>query len=157
MMEFLMSYSWIIWLALVLIFLTVEMFTLDFTFLMIGIGSGGGLIASLFGAPWYVQFLLAAAVSALLIFSLRPPLLRRLRRKGDPTLSNIEGLMGLDGVVVTVVSPDGGQVKLGNGETWTAKLDSTVAVDNLGIGQRVVVVQIEGATALVAPQERTTQ
>jgi membrane protein implicated in regulation of membrane protease activity len=144
-------------LALVLIFLTIEMFTLDFTFLMIGIGSGGGLLASLVGAPWFVQFLLAAAVSALLIFSLRPPLLRRLRRKGDPTLSNIEGLTGLDGVVLTEVSPDGGQVNLSNGETWTAKLAPTVEAKNLAIGHRVVVLEIEGATALVAPEERTAQ
>jgi membrane protein implicated in regulation of membrane protease activity len=104
-----------------------------------------------------VQFLLAAAVSALLIFSLRPPLLRRLRRKGDPTLSNIEGLTGLDGVVLTEVSPDGGQVKLSNGETWTAKLAPTMEAKNLAVGHRVVVLEIEGATALVAPEERTAQ
>ncbi|GAB2818509.1 NfeD family protein [Alpinimonas psychrophila] len=157
MVEFFVAYGWIFWLGLILLFLTIEMFTLDFTFLMIGIGSVGGLLSSLVGAPWFVQVLLAAVVSTLLIFTLRPPLLRRLRRNADPVQSNIAALIGLGGAVVAAMSLDGGQVKLVNGETWTAKLSPTIEAQELGLGERVVVVEIEGATALVVPEERTTQ
>ncbi|MBK5239221.1 MAG: NfeD family protein [Actinomycetales bacterium] len=157
MIEFVVAYGWIFWLSLVLLFLTIEMFTLDFTFLMIGIGSVGGLLASLAGVPWFVQVLLAAAVSTLLIFTLLPPLLRRLRRSADPTQSNVAALIGLGGAVVDTLTADGGQVKFENGETWTAKLSRTGPLQEVAIGERVVIVQIDGATAIVAPQERTAQ
>ena len=44
MVEFLASYAWTIWLALVLVFLIVEMFSLEFTLLMISLGILGGLV-----------------------------------------------------------------------------------------------------------------
>lgn len=157
MMEFFVSYGWIFWLGLILLFLIIEMFTLDFTFLMIGIGSGGGLLSSLVGVPWFVQILLAAAVSVLLVFTLRPPLLRRLQRNADPTQSNVAALIGLSGAVTATLTAEGGQAKFSNGETWTAKLSSTIEPQELGLGERVVIVAIDGATALVAPDERTTQ
>lgn len=157
MLDFMVSYGWIIWLALVLVFLTLEMFTLDFTFLMISIGSVAGLAAALFGAEWYIQILLAAALSALLIFTIRPSLLRRLRRGADPALSNLAALIGLGGAVVAPLSANGGQVKLGNGETWTARLSPAVSSREIGLGERVVVVAIEGATAFVVSEERTAE
>lgn len=157
MIDFFVSYGWIMWLALVLIFLTIEMFTLDLTFWMIAIGSIFGLVSALLDAPWFVQFVVAAVASALLLFTLRPPLLRRLRRRADPTLSNIEGLIGLGGHVTAALSADGGQAKFSNGDTWTAKLSPTVSPTELGVGDRVVIVEIEGATALVVPEERTAQ
>ena len=157
MVEFLVSYGWIIWIALVLLFLTLEMFTLDFTFLMISLGSVLGLAVALFGADWYVQILVAAIGSALLIFTLRPPLLKRLRRGADPAKSNIPALIGLGGAVVAPLSVNAGQVKLANGDTWTARLSPAVSSRDIGLGEPVVVVAIEGATAFVVPQERTAQ
>ena len=55
------QFAWIVWLALALIFVVVEVFTLDFTFLMLAVGSVGGLLASLFGAEWWVQILVTPA------------------------------------------------------------------------------------------------
>lgn len=155
MIEFFVSYAWVLWLAIILVFLSVEMFTLDFTFLMIGVGSVSGLLSSLVGLPWFVQVLVAAAVSALLIFTLRPPLLKKLRRSADPTQSNVAALIGLGGTVVAKLSADGGQAKFSNGETWTSKLSPDVQLQNLGVGTRVVIADIDGATAIVVPEERT--
>ena len=155
MIDFFVSYGWILWLALVLIFLSIEMFTLDFTFLMIGVGSVAGLLTSLAGVPFFVQVLVAAAASALLLLTLRPPLLRRLRRNADPAKSNVAALAGLAGIVTRVVSHEGGQAKFSNGDTWTAKLLPEEQPQNLGVGTRVVIVDIEGATAIVVPEERT--
>lgn len=157
MIDLFVSYGWVLWLALVLLFLTIEMFTLDFTFLMISVGSVAGLLSSLVAFPWFVQVLLAAIVSALLIFTLRPPLLRKLRGKADLTPNNVRGLIGLDGLVTATLSADGGQGKFSNGDTWTAKLSPTVLPEDLGVGERVVIVKIEGATALVVPEGRTAQ
>ena len=146
------SVLWIVWLALILIFVIIEMLTVDFVFLMIAVGSVGGLIADLFGAPWWVQVLIAAAISVLLIFTLRPPLLRALKRSGDPAKTNIPALIGMSARVVSTVSPSGGQVKLAVGETWTSR--SAAGTRDLAPGEDVVVISIEGATAVVAPAER---
>ena len=54
------SFAWIVWLVLILVFVIIEMLTLDFVFLMIAVGSVGGLLSGLFGAPWWLQIIIAA-------------------------------------------------------------------------------------------------
>lgn len=149
------TWAWVVWLALILIFLIVEVLSLDFTFLMLAIGSAGGLVAGLLGAPWWVDILVAGILSLLLLFFVRPPLLHRLRRGGDPARTNVEALLGITGTVVVAFADGRGQVKLANGETWTSRLGAAgTASDRLVEGEQVVVTSIDGATAVVAPSER---
>ena len=152
-LEFLISYAWIVWIALILVFGIIELTTLEFTFLMLSIGSLGGLVSYFVGADWWVQILVAGALSVLLLFALRPALLRALKKGGDPALSNVDALMGLAGTVTNDFSGNASHVKLANGETWTARLSGTDRT--LVEGERVVVTAIEGATAVVVPAERT--
>lgn len=154
MLEFLDSYAWIFWLGLILLFVVIEMLTLEFTFLMIAIGSLGGLISGAFGAPWYVQIIVAAILSLLLILTLRPPLLRLLKRGGDPAKSNVDALLGLEGLVVDHVTDSAGHVKLSNGDTWTARVSPLTESRELRRGERVLVTAIEGATAIVIAAQR---
>lgn len=149
------QYAWIIWIALLLLFVVVEVTTLELTFLMLAIGSLGGLLAGLFGAPWWAQIVVAAVLAVLLLFTVRPPLLRALRRGGDPTPSGVDGLLGLPGTVVVPLRDGVGQVKLVNGETWTARVLSSTGRTELDAGTPVVVSAIQGSTALVVPTERT--
>lgn len=155
-MDDVFAYAWIGWLALILIFVIVEMFTLEFTFLMIAIGSLGGLVSGLFGMPWYLQIVIAAALALLLLLAIRPPLLRALKRGGDPARSNVEALLGISGLVVLPLTPTGGQVKLENGETWTARMSMATDLRELPVGTHILVTAIDGATAVVVPAERTT-
>jgi membrane protein implicated in regulation of membrane protease activity len=155
MLEFLDSYAWIFWLGLILLFVVIEMLSLEFTFLMIAIGSLGGLIAGALGAPWYVQVIVAAVLSLLLILTLRPPLLRLLKRGGDPARSNVDALLGLEGQVLDEITPSAGHVKLSNGDTWTARVSPHVEHRDLRRGERVLVTAIEGATAIVVPAAPT--
>ena len=148
--DFLVTYGWVLWLALILVFVIIEVFTLDFTFLMLAGGSVGGLIASFAGAPLWVQILTAAILALLLLFALRPALLRAFRKGGDPTKSNIEAVLGLSGTVVKEFADARGQVKLANGEIWTSRLADGTAGELLE-GEKVVVTAIEGATAVVVP------
>jgi len=154
MLEFLDSYAWIFWLGLILLFVVIEMLTLEFTFLMIAIGSLGGLISGALGAPWYVQIVVAAILSLLLILTLRPPLLRLLKRGGDPAKSNVDALLGLEGLVVDHVTDSAGHVKLSNGDLWTARVSPRTESRELQRGERVLVTAIEGATAIVVPAQR---
>ncbi|WP_127793420.1 NfeD family protein [Agromyces sp. LHK192] len=155
-MDVLTQYAWIIWLVLILVFATIEVFTLELTFLMLALGSVAGLVSGLFGIPWYAQFIIAAVVAVALILLLRPPLLRTLRRGGDPARSNIDALIGADGTVVRTVTGVGGQVKLQNGDTWTARLSPITEQADVAVGERVLVTGIDGATAVVVPVERST-
>ncbi|MCP2636986.1 NfeD family protein [Microbacterium sp. HD4P20] len=139
------QWAWIGWLVLILAFLVIEMLTLDFTFLMLSIGGLAGLGADLLGAPLWLQVIVAAGVAAVLVLFLRPPLLRRLRRGEDPALSNVDALVGLAGTVVSTVSGHSGQVKLSNGDLWTARAES----GELDPGTPVRVSRIDGATAFV--------
>lgn len=154
--DFLAGYAWIFWLVLILVFGIIEMATLQFFFIMIAVGSLGGLISGLFGLPWWVQIIVAAALSILLLFAVRPPLLRRLGRGGDPAKSNVDALLGLTGTVTNDYSGNASHVRLSNGETWTARLTENHPLDSpLVEGEKVVVTAIDGATAVVAPAERT--
>ena len=150
MLEFLATYSWIVWLALILVFVIIEVMSLEFTFLMLAIGSLGGLVAGLVGAPWWLQVIVAGLLSLLLLLVVRPALLRALRRGGDPARSNVDALIGLVGTITNDVTGNANHAKLANGETWTARSVDGAA---LAEGSRVVVVAIDGATAVVAPAD----
>jgi membrane protein implicated in regulation of membrane protease activity len=155
MAEFLVSYGWIVWAALILIFVIVEVISVDFLFIMIAVGSIGGLIADLFGLPWWAQVIIAAVLALVLIFFVRPALKRALGRGADNTPTNVEALLGLEGTVTTPFVEGQGHVKLANGETWTAKLSGLTDTKTVKTGARVIVTAIEGATAVVIPSERT--
>jgi membrane protein implicated in regulation of membrane protease activity len=143
------QYLWILWLALVILFIVIELVTLEFTFLMIAAGSLlGGLGLNLVGAPWWAQIAAAAVLSALLLFTIRPLLLKTLRKGGDPTPSNIDALHGLGGRSLVDFEQDDGTVKLDNGETWTARL--APGSSPIREGDRVIVTRIRGAIAEVA-------
>ncbi|MGD8194633.1 NfeD family protein [Herbiconiux sp. P18] len=155
MLEFLDSYAWIFWLGLILIFVVIEMLTLEFTFLMIAVGSLGGLVAGAVGAPWWAQIVVAAILSLLLLLTIRPPLLRALKRGGDPAKSNVDALLGLEGHVLDRLTATAGHVKLSNGDTWTARVSPSVDQRELDRGERVLVTAIDGATAIVVPASQT--
>src|ERR1700712_1066404 len=157
MADFLASYAWVIWLALILVFLVIETLTLDLIFLMLAIGSVGGLVPPFAGAPLLLQIPIAAVIALLLIFALRPPLLRRLRRGGDPAKSNVEALLGLEGRVLAPVTTTSGTVRLANGDTWTARVFPSATDQLLNPGDAVYVKAIDGATALVEPEPALPQ
>lgn len=151
-LDFLANYAWIVWLALILVFVIIEVTTLEFTFLMLALGSLGGLLSGLLGVPWWGQFIVAGILAVLLLFAVRPALLRALKHGADPAPSNIDAVIGLTGVATNDFSGNANHVKLANGETWTARhVDDRPLVE----GERIVVTAIEGATAVVAPVERT--
>ncbi|MBH0115411.1 NfeD family protein [Salinibacterium sp. NG253] len=144
------QYLWILWLALVVLFIVIEVMTLEFTFLMISAGTLiGGLGSNLLGWPWYIQIALAAAISGLLIFTIRPVLLMNLEKGADPAKSNLDALLELGGRVTGPFANGIGEVKLDNGETWTARIGDSSPPSAVPVGKRVSVTDIEGAIAVV--------
>ena len=143
------QYLWILWLSLAVLFIVVELLTLEFTFLMLATGTLiGGLGANLLGLPWWAQIGLAAIISALLLFTIRPLLLKTLHKGADLTPSNLDALYGLGGRVMRAFVEGEGLVKLDNGETWTSRAAPSVL---LAEGDRVTVRAIHGSIVEVVP------
>ena len=70
--------------------------------------------------------------------------------------SNNDALIGADGRVVQTLTGASGQVRLQNGEVWTARLSPITEQTDVAVGERVLVTGIDGATAVVVPVERST-
>ena len=156
MLPDLTQYLWIAWLVLALLFVIIELLTLEFTFLMLATGTLiGGLGVNLLGGVWWLQILMAAAISALLLFTIRPLLLRALHRSSAAVPMNVDALQGIGARVTTPFVDGDGAVKLDNGETWTARLVG--GGDGLAVGTRVTVLAVRGATVEVVPLQTPPQ
>jgi len=151
MLPDLTQYMWIAWLVLALLFVIIELMTLEFTFLMLATGTLiGGLGVSLLGGPWWLQVLAAAVVSALLLFTIRPLLLRALHRSSGPHPTNVDAIAGLGGRFVTPFRNDIGAARLDNGELWSVIATSESA--QIAVGDRVVVTAVRGAMVEIVPE-----
>ena len=145
------GFEWIIWAALIIVFVAIAMLTAEIEFMLLALGALGGLIADLFGAPWWLATVIAAAIAVLGTFLLRPRLLHLLERSGDPTKSNIDAIVGTTGHVLLQVTLNGGQVKLANGETWSARVPEGGAAV-IPPGAEVRVLAVDGASVVIEPE-----
>ena len=136
----------VIWLIFAVVLAGAEALTGDMSLLML---SGGALAAA--GGSWLLDWPFWAdagvflVVSVLLLVLVRPMLRRRLTpARGLPT--GIKALEGKTALVLGRVARDEGQVKL-DGQVWSARpLNDN---DVFEPGERVTVMQINGATAVV--------
>ena len=136
----------VIWLIFALMLAGGEALTGHLFLLML---AGGALAAA--GSSWLLDLpvwgdaAVFLAVSVLLLAVVRPTLRRRLTpARGLP--AGIQALEGKSALVLDRVARDEGQVKL-DGQVWTARpLNDS---DVFQPGERVTVMQINGATAVV--------
>ena len=150
------GFEWVIWAGLIVVFVAVAMMTAEIEFMLLALGALGGLIADLFGAPWWLGTVIAAVIAVLGTFLLRPRMLNLLRRSSDPTKSNIDAIIGTTGHVLISVTETAGQVKLANGETWSARVpEGTGVVLQPGLGVRVLAV--DGASVVIEPESSGAQ
>ncbi|MDY6996873.1 MAG: NfeD family protein [Actinomycetota bacterium] len=137
----------LIWLIAALALAGAEALTGDLFLLML---SGGALAAA--GSAWLIDWPIWAdgvvflLVSVLLLVGVRPALRRRIS-SGRGLPEPVKALEGKSAMVLDRVAQHEGQVKLA-GEVWTARpLNEN---DVYEPGDQVMVVQIDGATAVVS-------
>lgn len=146
------GFEWVVWAALIIVFVVIAMLTTEIEFMLLALGALAGLIADIVGAPWWLSTVIAAIVAVLSTVLLRPPLLGLLRRNSDPAKSNIDAIVGTTGHVLIQVTTTSGQVKLANGETWSARIpEGASGVIPPGAGVRVLAV--DGATVVIEPEQ----
>ena len=143
--------EWLFWIGGALLLIVVEVVTADLTFLMIAGGALGGGLTSFLGGPLWAQVVVFACVSTLLLFAVRPWAKRRLAATTPQMKTNVDALIGRSATTITAVDDGGGRVRLG-GEEWSARLAPVVqGTTRLEAGASVIVTEIDGAVAVVAP------
>ena len=138
---------WTIWLIAALVLGIVEVVsggTLVFGMVATGALAGSAAAAATDSSvlPWVVF----AGTSAAMLVVVRPIAKKHMRTPGE-IRSGAAALVGQEADVTAEVSAADGRVKLA-GEIWSAR--SFDGQTSFGVGERVRVLEIDGATALVA-------
>lgn len=146
-LDWMLMNGWMVWLIIAVLVGVVEILTLDLTFLML---SGGALAASLVsgvtGGNLILEVLVFVAVAVLLLFAIRPRLLRRLHdAPGKDALSNTDRLPGQPCLVLETVTAHTGLVRL-DGDVWTARAGGG---EQYEVDEQVYVQRVNGATVVV--------
>lgn len=142
--------AWLIWLIAAVVLMVAELFSLEFVLIMFSIGAFAAAGSAALGASLLVQSVVFAVVSVLALVGIRPAARRALQKHADKSATGIDALAGRIAVVTKRVDEFSGLVKL-SGEDWSARAADAESV--FQPGEKVVVVEIKGATALVRRQE----
>jgi len=140
--------AWIVWLIAAAAFGVGEMHTGGLYLLPFALGAALAALLSAAGAATVASVIAFAAVSLIVVAALRP-IARRHRRLPPAIRTGAAALVGHRAMVIErIANGEGvGCVKIDGGEVWTARsLDDDEVIE---AGERVEVVDIKGATALV--------
>ena len=138
----------VLWIVLAIALAIGEAFTATFLIIFFAAGALAAAGAAALGAPVLLQAIVFAVVSALSVGAIRPIIMKHQRsalESGEMPFG-IEAIEGSAATVIEEVDTDRGLVKI-DGELWTARaFDHT---EKYLPGQRVRVIKVRGATAIV--------
>ncbi len=137
----------ILWICLAAGFLLVEFSTVALVSLWFVVGALAALAAALLGAAVWLQVLIFALISLLMLLALRPFLRRFVEPHKTPT--NVDALMGKEAVVTEVIDnlAGTGTVRL-EGKLWSARAANDTRIP---AGMVVKVQSVEGVKLMVTP------
>ena len=140
----------IVWLAVAIVLLVVEIITLGLTTIWFAGGALVACIAAALQADFLVQMILFLVVSVMLLFFTRPVAMRYMNK--SRTKTNSESLVGKEAVVLQEINnlKASGQVQL-NGIEWTARAENME--DVIEKGAIVCIKKIEGVKLIVTRKE----
>jgi membrane protein implicated in regulation of membrane protease activity len=141
--------AWLLWLIAGVFAAVGEILTAGFFLAPFAVGAFGAMLADLAGGGGVVQVVVFAALT-LASFALVRPIAKRHMYTPPAIRTGTAALIGRSGIVLERIANDEGvgSVRI-DGEVWTARsYDDQLVID---AGAKVEVVEIRGATALVAP------
>ncbi len=142
-----LSVAAVVWLIIGIALVVAEVFTVDLVLLMLAVGAFAGAGTALVTDNIVAQVLVFAVVSVLALAGVRPLIKKRMLHHTDDGMPlSVAAVEGSEAVVLERVDTDHGLVKI-QGDTWTARVFDATQV--LEPGERVKVVDVKGATALV--------
>jgi membrane protein implicated in regulation of membrane protease activity len=134
------------WIVLAVVLGAAEMVTGTVVLVMLAVGALAATVPAALGLPVWLQALTFAIVSVLTLAGVRPAIQRRIHRSGESAPMGLQAIEGSAGLVLEKVDLDHGLVKI-DGELWSARpYDGTETFET---GERVRVIEVRGATALV--------
>jgi membrane protein implicated in regulation of membrane protease activity len=141
--------AWVVWLLAGVIAGVGEIITAGFFLAPFAVGAFAAMIAALAGGGDVVQ-LLTFAIITIACFGLVRPIARRHLHVPPQMRTGTAALVGRPAMALERISNDDnvGSVRI-DGEVWTAR--SYIDEQVIDPGTKVQVVEIRGATALVAP------
>lgn len=135
--------SWF-WLALVVLFTVIELFTMGLTTIWFALGSVIMIFLCKINISLGFQILIFLIISSLLLFFTRPFALKKLHIWKEKT--NVDSLQGKKAIVVkTITEFEKGEIKI-DGNIWSAK---SINGSTIETNSECSIVKIEGVTAFV--------
>ena len=136
----------IVWLAILIILVVIEIFTLGLTTIWFAGGALVAILVAALGGPVWLQIIIAAVVSAVLLFFIFLIAMKYFNRDRERT--NAESLVGRQAIVISEINnlQGIGQVTI-NGMEWTAR--SIMDDHIIEPGEVVIVRGINGVKLLV--------
>lgn len=144
MIEFILqNISWF-WLALVVIFTLIEIFTMGLTTLWFALGAAIMIFLGRLPIPFAVQIFIFLIISIILLLLTRPILIKKMKIGNEKT--NSDSLIGKKALVVKSISEfEKGEIKI-NGIIWSARTEDGSSIPE---NNQCEIVKIEGVTAIV--------
>jgi membrane protein implicated in regulation of membrane protease activity len=142
--------AWVLWLIAAVVLAVAEVTNLSFYLLPFSIGAGAAALVSLVGAGTPIAIVVFAVLTAV-SFGIVRPIARRHLTTPPQIRTGTAALVGRRAIVVERIANDEGVgcVRI-DGEVWTARsYDDDQVIEP---GTRVHVMEIRGATALVADE-----
>ena len=137
---------WVWWLVATGVLIVAEVLTTSLFFGLIAGGTAAAAVVAALHASPALQVAVFAIVSLGLVLGVRPVARRHLRTP-NKIRTGVAALVGAEAEVLAPVTGKDGRVKL-SGEIWSARAYD--GASEYEIGSTVRVVEISGATALVA-------
>lgn len=135
-----------IWVALVVVFSVIEVFTFGLYTVWFAIAALVMVFVSMTNIAFPYQIIIFLAISAALLFFTRPLVVKKL--KIGRVKTNVESLAGMQALVIKKIGEfDKGEVKL-NGLIWSARAEDNAEIQE---GTKCEVLRIEGVLAIVRP------
>jgi membrane protein implicated in regulation of membrane protease activity len=141
--------SWAIWLSLAFLLGIAEIMSLDLVLIMLAVGAlAGAAVAVVAPTLWWLQILVAAGISVMMLLLLRPTLLAKVRNMPGYR-SSADKMVGSSGVAISQIDKSGGEIKV-DGQSWSARpYSSDVVIEQ---GTEIEVYEIDGVIAVVYPK-----
>ena len=135
----------IVWIALLVVFVILEALTTQLTTIWFALGAVAGIIAYIFDAPIWMQWVIFTLVS-LIALAVTRPFVKKITNK-QKTRTNADMVIGKIAVVETEINnaQAQGTVKV-NGNVWTARSEKG---DLIPKGSSVVILRIDGVKLIV--------
>ena len=140
-----MDKVFIAWAAALVLLLIVEGITAQLVTIWFAAGALVAMVAAVFHAPLWLQFVMFAVVSIVTLIATRP-LARKINNRAKESL-NADRIIGMDGLVTEDIDnmESKGLIKV-DGASWTARSGDGEKIES---GATVVIEKIEGVKAIV--------